>query len=376
MKQGNKTKNNKMNPHGEVNKEEEIPIYASSLPVPNVQELVRQNPENIPERYIRDEYEMMKSSEKTHSSYEIPIIDLSLLSKSNVDELNKLDMACKNWGFFQVINHGVANEVLDKMKTSTGEFFDLPIEEKNKYSTPANDIQGYGHSYVVSEEQKLDWTDSLVLVTFPYKFHRLQFWPNRPNDYKETIQTYSNAVRKVGLELIESISLSLGMDKDTLFEQHKELMQVIRINYYPACLEPDNVMGLSPHSDPGVITILVQKDDDVNGLQVRHDGQWVPVQPLPNALIINVGNMIEILSNGKYKSVEHRAVVDKSKSRISFAMFFAPHDDVEIEPLKELIDFNSLNRVYKKVKYGEYLRESMKKKLLGKALTQIGKNII
>lgn len=86
--------------------------------------------------------------------------------------------------------------------------------------------------------------------------------------------------------------------------------------------------------------------------------------------------MKQILSNGKYKSVEHRAVIHKSRNRISFAMFFSPHDDVEIEPLKEYVDLNSSNIMYKKVKYGEYLRDSMKKKLEGKALTQVGKNEI
>lgn len=91
-----------MDMNGVENEEVEIPIYASSLPVPNVQELVREDPVNVPERYIRDENELIKSSDKIHLSYEIPIIDMSLLVNSNKDELNKLDMACKNWGFFQV----------------------------------------------------------------------------------------------------------------------------------------------------------------------------------------------------------------------------------------------------------------------------------
>lgn len=84
----------------------------------------------------------------------------------------------------QVINHRVPNEVLQRIKDATAGFFDLPLEEKNKYSMPANDIQGYGHTYVVSEEQKLDWTDALILIIFPSKFRRINFWPSTPKDFK------------------------------------------------------------------------------------------------------------------------------------------------------------------------------------------------
>lgn len=84
----------------------------------------------------------------------------------------------------QVINHGIPNEVLQRIKDAAAGFFDLPLEEKNKYSMPANDIQGYGHAYVVSEDQKLDWSDALILIIFPSKFRRINFWPNTPNDFK------------------------------------------------------------------------------------------------------------------------------------------------------------------------------------------------
>ena len=91
-----------MGSNGTVVEEQEIPTYASSLPVPNVQEIVREEPLNVPQRYIRDKEEMLKSTDKIHLSSEIPVIDLSMLSNANKDELKKLDLACKDWGFFQV----------------------------------------------------------------------------------------------------------------------------------------------------------------------------------------------------------------------------------------------------------------------------------
>ncbi|BFG36221.1 hypothetical protein CerSpe_224950 [Prunus speciosa] len=81
---------------------------------------------------------------------------------------------------------------------------------------------------------------------------------------------------------------------------------------------PGKVLGLSPLSDTGTITLLMQ-EDNVTGLQIRKEGEWVPVKPIPNALVVNVGDVIEILSNGKYKSIEHRAVTIETKARISFA---------------------------------------------------------
>ncbi|KAM7468056.1 hypothetical protein LguiB_015618 [Lonicera macranthoides] len=157
-----------MGSNGTVVEEQEIPTYAFSLLVPNVQEIVREEPLNVSQRYIRDQEKMLKSTDKIHLSSEIPVNDLSMLSNANKEELKKLYLACKDWGFFQVINHGVPNEVLQHIKDAAAGFFHLPLEEKNKCSMPANDIQGYGHAYVVSEEQKLDWTDALILHHFPF----------------------------------------------------------------------------------------------------------------------------------------------------------------------------------------------------------------
>ena len=84
----------------------------------------------------------------------------------------------------QVVNHGVAEEVLQSVKQSASEFFELPLEEKNKYAMPSDDIQGYGHAYVVSEEQKLDWSDILVLIIYPSAFQKLRIWPSVPKEFK------------------------------------------------------------------------------------------------------------------------------------------------------------------------------------------------
>ncbi|XP_057434353.1 oxoglutarate-dependent flavonoid 7-O-demethylase 1-like isoform X2 [Lotus japonicus] len=334
--------------------EEESPSLAPSLPVPNVQEMVKNNQLQIPERYIRSPQEIEKVNYLPHLSSDIPIIDLTLLSNGDTEELSKLDIACKEWGFFQIVNHGVQKELVQRMKDATTEFFELPIEEKEKYAMTSNDIQGYGHAYVVSEDQILDWSDALILVTNPT-------W--------EIIEEYANDVKRVGEEILSSLSLVIGLQKHVLLGLHEELLEAIRVNYYPPCSTPEKVLGLSPHSDSGTITLLMQHDD-ASGLEIRHKGCWVPVTPTSEALVVNVGDAIEIWSNGKYKSVEHRAVTNKNKRRISWACFLAPPDDVEVEPFDHMIDAQH-PKLYQKVRFGDYMRQSMKRKMEGKAHIEV-----
>uniref|UniRef100_K7MT66 Non-haem dioxygenase N-terminal domain-containing protein n=1 Tax=Glycine max TaxID=3847 RepID=K7MT66_SOYBN len=119
-----------------------------------------------------------------HLSSEIPVIDLSLLSNRNTKELLKLDIACKDWGFFQILNHCVQKELL-KMKDASSEFYNLPIEEKNKNAMTSNEIQGYGKGYLVSEEQTLDRSDVLMLHIYSTRYRKLQFWPKIPEGFKK-----------------------------------------------------------------------------------------------------------------------------------------------------------------------------------------------
>lgn len=101
-------------------------------------------------------------------------------------------------------------------------------------------------------------------------------------------------MKRVGDELLSSLSVIMGLEKHVLVGLHKEVLQGLRVNYYPPCNTPEEVLGLSPHSDSSTITLLMQ-DDDVPGLEIRHEGNWVPVTPIPNALVVNVGDVIEVI---------------------------------------------------------------------------------
>ncbi|KAG9454597.1 hypothetical protein H6P81_007501 [Aristolochia fimbriata] len=340
--------------------------WGRSIPVESVQELVRRDSSYIPERYIRNEDAHSQYPHISPLSSQIPVIDLSLLQSGDESELKRLDTALQRWGFFQIINHGVRGELLQKMKATTADFFKLPLEEKKKYSMASDDIQGYGQLYVVSEEQKLDWCDVLAIIIYPPKFRKLNYWPADPSEFKEMIEMYSSEVNRVGRELLSSMSVLMGLNPEGLLELHREVLQASRFNFYPTCCRPDQVLGLSPHSDSCTITILLQ-DDDVTGLQIKHGGDWVPVNPIPEALVVNIGDVIEILSNGKYKSIEHRAVTNANQARISLASFIIPEEEVEIEPLLQTVDGEHHPRLYRRIKYGDYRKHHLKGKLDGKS---------
>ncbi|KAH6805669.1 hypothetical protein C2S51_030500 [Perilla frutescens var. frutescens] len=339
--------------------------YGSSLPVPSVQEIVRNDAQNIPERYIKNLDERPKASDISSISDDIPVIDLSLLVKGDEDERSKLDAACQKWGFFQIINHG-ADGVLTRMKAAMADFFDLPLSEKKKYGMATNDVQGYGQGYVVSDDQKLDWNDLLFLIAMPPESRNIKYWPLTIPGFKEAVEEYATELQRVSDEIFANLSLLMGVDKDFLKQLHGDVKQGIRMNYYPSCARPDLVLGVSPHSDASSITLLLQ-DDDITALQIMHDGVWVPVNPIPTALVVNIGDAMEAWSNGKYKSIEHRAVTDVEKPRMSAAAFVIPANDVELNPLKTMVDHHLQPRIFKDgVKYIEYLRYTLAKKMEGK----------
>ncbi|GAV82241.1 DIOX_N domain-containing protein, partial [Cephalotus follicularis] len=149
-----------------------------SLLVPSVQELAREPLTTVPPRYVRTDQDSVVISNTT-SLPQVPVIDMqSLVSKDS--ELEKLHNACKEWGFFQLINHGVSSVLLEKVKVEIQELFNLPMEEKKKYWQQAGELEGFGQAFVVSEEQKLDWADMFFIVTLPAYLRKPHLFPNLP----------------------------------------------------------------------------------------------------------------------------------------------------------------------------------------------------
>ncbi|KAL4324530.1 hypothetical protein GQ457_11G021290 [Hibiscus cannabinus] len=342
-----------------LNREE----FGGSLPVENVQSLASKNLKDIPSRYIRPEVEFDVVS--IDESFQIPVIDMSKLGHD--DEQKKLHFACKGWGFFQLINHGVEDEVIEKMKTDIQEFFKLPLHEKMACAQVPNNIEGYGQAFVVSEDQKLDWGDMLFLLPLPVPLRNMRFWPTTPTSFRETLDKYSLELEKVTIHLMRLMAKNLGTDPEMFASLFEEVTQGIRMNYYPPCAQASKVIGLAPHSDSTGLTLLIQVNE-VEGLQIKKNGKWIPVKPIPGAFIVNIGDVMEIMSNGEYTSIEHRAVVNPNKERLSIAAFHSPNISTKIGPLPDLVKAKATEAKYRTISHVEFVRLTISSKLDGKGL--------
>ncbi|KAH7568652.1 hypothetical protein ACOSQ2_011996 [Xanthoceras sorbifolium] len=335
-----------------------------SLPVPSVQELAKQSLSRVPPRYVRPDQDPIFISNAT-SSPQVPLVDLFRLLSGDSTELEKFHYACKEWGFFQLINHGVSTSLVEKVKVEIQEFFKLTMEEKKKYWQQPEDVEGFGQAFVVSEEQKLDWADMFYMLALPTHLRKPHLFPNLPLPLRDTVEAYSIELRNLAMKILNLMAKALRMEPNDMKELFEEGFQGMRMNYYPPCPQPELVIGLNPHSDVVGLTILLQVNE-MEGLQIRKDGMWVPVKPLPDAFIINIGDILEIITNGIYRSVEHRATVNLSRERLSVATFYSPKQEGDMGPAPSLITPET-PALFGRIGVADYIKGYLSRELRGKS---------
>ncbi|KAK7401737.1 hypothetical protein VNO78_13449 [Psophocarpus tetragonolobus] len=340
----------------------------TSLLVPSVQELAKHSLSNVPERYIQPQLEhIVLNSKEANHSLQIPVIDMhKLLSEQpGTSELDKLHLACKEWGFFQLINHGVSCSLVEKIKLEIQEFFNLPMSEKKRFWQSREHMEGFGQLYVVSEDQKLDWGDMFYMTTLPNDSRMPHLFSQLPLPLRNTLELYSHKMKDLAMDIIAHMGRALKIEEKELRELFEDGIQMMRMNYYPPFPQPEKVIGLTNHSDGDGVTILLQVNE-IQGLQIRKDGMWLPVKPLPNAFVVNVGDIMEIITNGIYRSIEHRATVNSEKERLSFATFYSPRKDGVIGPWPSLIT-EQAPALYKRIAVKKYFKDFFARKLEGKS---------
>ncbi|KAF4372291.1 hypothetical protein G4B88_007035 [Cannabis sativa] len=351
-----------------------------SLIVPSVLEMTKDpNMVTVPSRYIQLEQDQLDEAniDLNSSSDDFPVINFENLSlpmshhnsQLYQSELTKLDLACKNWGFFQLVNHGVSNSVVEKMKEEVKKLFELPIEEREKLWQWPGEVEGFGHTFVFNDQQKVNWKDDLFLFTLPHALRNPNLFPNLPSSLREILEIYSSDLAKLAKSIISQMEKVLGIEnKEILRLVEFDGMQIINMINYPPCPQPEKVIGVKPHSDTVILTILLQANQ-VEGLQVKKDGKWVLVKPLPNAFIVN------ILTNGLYPSIEHRVVVNPKEERLSIATFLNPNLKYDIGPVSSLITPQNPPK-YKTVTNKEYVKGTFSSEPDGKAYLDIMKFVI
>ncbi|KAM7481695.1 hypothetical protein LguiB_006278 [Lonicera macranthoides] len=303
-------------------------------------------------------FENQNGLESVNAEDSIPTIDFSLLTMGSPDQRSKvihdLGKACQEWGFFLVINHGVPEGLAKGVFDAADEFFNLKDEEKKEYEAkhPLAPIS-CGNSFHNADKNKIFlWRDYLKVISHP-DFH----FPKKPLGFSELALEYCKKSREVAMELMKGVMESLGIEEK---EMKKSLnlesgLQMFVVNLYPPCPNPEAAMGLPPHTDHGLLTLLMQ--NGVEGLQIQHNGKWVIINEIPNSFIVNVGDQLEIFSNGKYKSVMHRAIVNDKIKRLSIAMPHGPSLDTIVAPCSNLVERTAQHSAYIPMKYKEYIEQ-------------------
>ncbi|KAF4346258.1 hypothetical protein F8388_022718 [Cannabis sativa] len=293
----------------------------------------------------------------------IPLIDLST---GPIDDLAKeIGDACRKWGFFQVINHGVSPESRRKIESAAREFFAWPQEEKMRVKRDEVRVLGY---YDTEHTKNVrDWKEvfdfvvedpTIVPASVDADDQRVTTWHNQwpdqnPHVLREACEEYGREVEKLSIKLMELIAISLGLQANRFNDFFKDQTSFIRLNHYPPCPNPHLALGVGRHKDAGALTILAQ--DDVGGLEVKRksDGEWIRVKPTPHAFIINVGDIIQVWSNERYESVEHRVMVNSERERFSIPFFLNPAHYTMVKPLEEMTDDQNPPK-YKAYNWGKF----------------------
>ncbi|XP_006340374.1 gibberellin 20 oxidase 1 [Solanum tuberosum] len=311
------------------------------------------NESNIPSQFIWPDHEKPNCSSVTRE-LQVPLIDLSGVLSNDPIEIKKatrlVNEACTKHGFFLVTNHGVDTNLIKKAHVYIDKFFELPLCEKQKAQRRVGEHCGYASSFIGRFSSKLPWKETL---SFQYSdeegsSHIVEQYFQRTLGEKfshigKIYQEYCNAMSTLSLGIMELLGLSLGVSKNHFKEFFQENESIMRLNYYPTCQKPELTLGTGPHCDPTSLTILHQ--DSVGGLQVFVDNEWHSITPNFNAFVVNIGDTFMALSNGRYKSCLHRALVNNKIPRKSLAFFLCPKKDKVVAPPIELVDSNN-PRIY------------------------------
>ncbi len=307
----------------------------------------------------------------------IPVIDVSPLVSGKQEAgqtVDELRAACANWGFFQVIGHGLPATLFARVFAQTRHFFALPQSAKDAVARGKNNPRGY-----YNRELTKNIRDMKEVFDFGHKpspdladdnqqnrtrdgFNQ---WPEDAlcPEFRSTMIDYYEACGTIALKLLEGIALGLGVRPQDLTRDFRNRhTSFLRLNYYPsydplaAGNEPmpavaTGHMGVHHHTDAGALTLLLQ--DEIGGLEVCRKGEWFPLEPVTGALVVNIGDIVQVWSNDVYEAALHRVLASGDKARFSLPYFFNPAYDSEYQPLAPLTSDKSPPK-YKSINWGEF----------------------
>ncbi|XP_027116492.2 1-aminocyclopropane-1-carboxylate oxidase homolog [Coffea arabica] len=292
----------------------------------------------VPRIFIQPQCSLDDGLNGTKGIFKFPVIDLDGIDTDPArrkEIVDKVRDASETWGFFTVVNHGIPFSVLEEMIQGARRFFEQDTEFKKQwYTRDYTKTVVYNCNFDLHISPAANWRDTCYCYMAPNPPAPEEL----PDACSEIVIEYSKLVMKLGCLLLEFLSEGLGLNLSYLKDIDCAEGLAVLCHYYPPCPQPELTLGTSKHSDNGFITVLLQ--DNIGGLQVLHQNQWIDVPPTPGALVINIGDLLQLISNDTYKSVEHRVKANKVGPRVSVPSLFStgPRPTAKVYgPIKELL---------------------------------------
>ncbi|CAL5411885.1 unnamed protein product [Camellia sinensis] len=282
-----------------------------------------------------------------------PVIDMEKLNgEERAATMEMIKDACENWGFFELVNHGMSHELMDTVERLTKEHYKKCLEQRFKEM-----VESKGLEAVQSEINDLDWESTFFLRHLPVS--NISEIPDLQDDYRKAMKEFALKLEELAEQLLDLLCENLGLEKGYIkkaFYGSQGPTFGTKVSSYPPCPRPELIKGLRAHTDAGGIILLFQ-DDKVSGLQLLKDGEWIDVPPLKHSIVINIGDQLEVITNGKYQSVMHRVIAQSDGNRMSIASFYNPGSDAVIYPAPALVEKEGeQNQVYPKFVFEDYMK--------------------
>ncbi len=283
----------------------------------------------------------------------VPVIDITALEHSA--SIRAIDRACRDWGFFQVTGHGLDERLLANVFAVAREFFAQPAEAKRRILRDAENPWGYYDQELTKNRR--DWKEIFdfgpadgahLEPRWPAGGLRLRFEP--------LVRAYYAACEQLATRLLSVIASNLGVTSEYLARTFGDgHTSFLRLNHYPkhpgGADQAGRPLGVGAHTDSGALTLLLQ--DEQPGLEVCRDGRWHLVEPRAGALVVNIGDVVQVWSNDQYRAALHRVVTNPAQDRYSVPFFLNPSWEATFQPLPAAVAAHRPAR-YRPIRWREF----------------------